>query len=260
MARNSMNTRKSVREPRYRQLANELIDAIRSGKLTVGEVMPGELELVETHGVSRHTVRESLRVLEELGLIGRYQGVGTVVKSRDSAPAYVQTVNSPAELLQYPEGSRLRVVAKTPLRSGRALARLLGCRTGTEWVQIGALRRLKENDLPICWVDVYVRPEYAGVAEKIGRSRRPVYEIIEQQFDEKVDSVGIEIRAGVLSEAVAEALKVEPGSPSLRVIRRYRGRDGGYFEVSVSEHPAERFTYSLELKRGWQANSGWTAS
>jgi DNA-binding GntR family transcriptional regulator len=102
MAQNSMNTRKSVREPRYRQLANELIDSIRSGKLPVGEVMPGELELVETHGVSRHTVRESLRVLEELGLIGRYQGVGTVVKSRDSAPAYVQTVNSPAELLQYP--------------------------------------------------------------------------------------------------------------------------------------------------------------
>ena len=146
------------------------------------------------------------------------------------------------------------------VRAGRALARLLGCRTGTEWVRIGAVRRMQDSGLPICWSDIYVRPEYRGVAEKIGRSRKPVYEIIEQQFGEAVDSVAIDIRAGVVSAPIADALGVEAGTPSLRVIRRYKGKGGGYFEVSVSEHPAERFTYSLELKRGWESGSGWSAS
>jgi len=260
MTQGAAQKSRTAKEPRYRQLANELIDEIRSGRLAVGEVMPGELELVETHGVSRHTVRESLRVLEDLGLIGRYQGVGTVVKSRESTPAYVQTVGTPAELLQYPADSRLSAMESEDVRAGRALARLLGCRTGTEWVRIGAVRRIQDSGLPICWVDIYVRPEYRGVAEKIGRSRQPVYEIIEQQFDEAVDSVAIDIRAGVVSAPIADALGVEAGTPSLRVIRRYRGKDGKHFEVSVSEHPAERFTYSLELKRGWESGSGWSAS
>ena len=246
------------REPRYRQLANELIEQISSGRLKVGEVMPGELELVETHGVSRHTVRESLRVLEELGLIGRYQGIGTVVESRESTPSYVQTVRSPAALLQYPAGSKLAFVDSQDVRAGRALARQLGCRAGSDWVRIGALRSAEGGAVPICWADIYVRPEYRGVAAKIGRGKQPVYAIIEQQFGEKVDSVGIEIRAGLIGANIADALKVAPGTPSLQVIRRYRGKDGGYFEISVSEHPAERFTYSLELKRGWQG-AGWVA-
>ncbi len=251
-------TKKKPREPRYRQLANQLIDEIRRGDLAVGEVIPGELELVDQFGVSRHTVRESLRVLEELGLIGRYQGVGTVVKSRESTPTYVQTVRSPAELMQYPQGSHLSVLAAEDVRAGRALARRLGCRTGVDWVRIGALRKMRGGQMPVCWVDIYVRPEYRDVAKRIGRSRRPVYEIIERQFDEKVDSVAIEIHAGIVAENIAAALQVEPGSPSLQVIRRYRGRDGNYFEITVSEHPAERFTYSLELKRGWQSGEAWS--
>ncbi len=250
--------KKKPREPRYRQLANQLIDEIRRGDLVVGEAIPGELELVDQFGVSRHTVRESLRVLEELGLIGRYQGVGTVVKSRESTPTYVQTVRSPAELMQYPQGSKLSVSKTSDVRTSRALARLLGCRTGVDWLQIGALRKMRAGQMPICWVDIYVRPEYGDVAKKIGRSHRPVYEIIERQFDEKVDSVSIEIRAGIVSASIAAALQVQSGSPSLQVIRRYRGRDGQYFEISVSEHPAERFTYSLELKRGWQSGEGWS--
>ena len=42
--------------PRYRVIAKELLDAIRSGKLAVGTRMPGELDLMKTYDVSRHTI------------------------------------------------------------------------------------------------------------------------------------------------------------------------------------------------------------
>ena len=54
--------------PRYRVIAEELLSAIRGGKLAVGTRMPGELELMKTYGVSRHTIREALRVLEDVKL------------------------------------------------------------------------------------------------------------------------------------------------------------------------------------------------
>ena len=93
---------RAPQQPRYRQLADELIGEIRGGRLRVGQTLPGELELGESYGVSRHTVREALRMLEDLGLITRQQGVGTVVTASESSEAYVQKVRSPAQLMQYP--------------------------------------------------------------------------------------------------------------------------------------------------------------
>lgn len=245
-------------KPRYRQLAESLMNDIRSGRIAVGERMPGEHELVQKYNVSRHTVRESLRVLEDLGLIDRHQGLGTVVRSKSSSPSYVQVVNSPTELMQYPVDSKLTVVETEDVKASRSLAKILKCRSGSHWTRIGAVRKFRDSSLPICWANIFVLPEYAAVAKKIGRSRRPVYEIIERLFDEQIVSVEVDIRAGIVDENVAGVLEVEPGSPSLTLVRRYLGRGQRQFEISVSEHPAERFNYSLKLRRGWQSGVGWT--
>ena len=263
-----MTAKDRPKHPRYKQLAETLIADVRAGKIKVGSTLPGELELVDRFGVSRHTVREALRMLGELGLIERLQGIGTVVKARESNEAYVQTIRTPAELMRYPAESRLEVVAVAEIRASRKLAPLLGCPTGARWTQVSAVRRLRETDAEgaagdgrgraICWTDVYVLPEFAGVARLIGRKSQPVYELIEEKFGEKVASVQVDLRAGLIPPVLATALDVSPGSASLTVVRRYTGQSKRVFEVSISEHPAERYTYSLELKRGWHSGDAWT--
>lgn len=249
-------------QPRYRQLAETLLQGIRSGELKVGATLPGEVDLQQQFGVSRHTVREALRVLGDLGLIDRHPRRGTRVRSRRSGQSYVQTVRSPAELLSYPRDSRLQVRVNKPIRASRQLARLLACPVGTAWRHVGAVRRLKDERLAICWLDLYIVPEYEAVVESIGRRSMLVYEMIEERFEERVMRVGIDIRANVMSRPIAAQLGVTAGTPSLTVIRRYVGRGKRVFQVSVSEHPADRYTYSLELRRGWQAggNAGWSAT
>ncbi len=160
--------------------------------------------------------------------------------------------------MQYPADSKLNVVETEDVKASRSLAKLLKCRSGSRWLRIGTVRTLRDSGLPICWSNIFVLPEYAEVVGKIGRSRRPVYEIIESMFDEQIASVEVDIRAGLVDESIAETLDVEPGSPSLTLIRRYLGRGQRQFEISVSEHPAERFNYSLKLRRGWQSGGGWT--
>jgi GntR family transcriptional regulator len=246
------------RQPRYRQLANELIDDIRAGRLAVGDTLPGEFELVERFDVSRHTVREALRMLGALGLIDRQQGVGTVVRSREPAASYVHAVQSPSELLNYPPESQLSVLTTGEVRLSRSLARELQSRAGARWMHIGALRRLGGRGIPICWTDIYVVPEYAEVAGMIGRRAGLVYELIEQRFGEHIETVQVVIHGGVIGPAHAAALEVAAGTPALTVVRRYRGKGGRVIEVSVSEHPADRFTYSLELQRGWSSGERWT--
>lgn len=247
-------------QPRYRQLADALIADIRAGRIKVGATMPGELELVERYAMSRHTVREALRVLDDLGLIDRHQGVGTVVRAKRSTASYVQTVRTPSELMRYPEESRLVVMSAEIVRANRKLARLIDVRTGSEWLKVSALRRLRAADLPIAYTDIYLLPEYAGIVEQIGRKKQTVYEMLEQKYGEQVTEVLVDIRAGSIGAAIAGPLECSPGTSSLTVIRRYTGRARRVFEISVSEHPADRYTYSLELKRGWQSSETWTTT
>jgi citrate lyase subunit beta / citryl-CoA lyase len=195
---------------RYEQVAETLIGEIRGRKIGVGDTLPGELELTERFGVSRHTVREALRKLEELGLIDRQQGVGTVVRARQPVQSYVQAVRSPAELLQYPPESKLVVVGTGDVRTTRKLARQLGCATGTKWFRISCIRRLRDSKVPICWVDVYVLPDYASIADVVGR-RQPVYEAIEQRFGQQVAAVDIDIRAGLVAGRDREAARCRAG-------------------------------------------------
>ncbi|HKZ74359.1 MAG TPA: GntR family transcriptional regulator [Steroidobacteraceae bacterium] len=245
--------------PRYRRLADALIADVRSGRLKVGTTLPGELELVARYGVSRHTVREALRVLEDLGLIDRQQGIGTVVRSRHSNQSYMQTVRSPAELLQYPADSGLYVASAGAVKANRKLARLLQCPSGTHWFRVSAVRRFRSSRVAINWLDLYLAPEFAAVAPLIGRRAQPVYELIEQKFGARVETVHVDIRASTITPELAGPLGAPEGSPSLRLIRRYMGSNRRVIQISVSEHPADRYTYSLELKRGWQASGGWSA-
>jgi GntR family transcriptional regulator len=72
--------------PRYISLtsatANTLIEAIQEGKFPIGSQLPPEMELMQILDVSRTTLREALRLLEEQGLIVRRRGLGTYVSKR----------------------------------------------------------------------------------------------------------------------------------------------------------------------------------
>ncbi len=246
--------------PLYRRIANALMSGMREGRFPVGSLLPGELELIELFAASRHTVREALRVLEDMGLVRRQRGRGTLVLSVDARPAFVQMVRSPSELFSYPEDSIFRVLGDNKIRASGGLSKRLKCALGTEWVCISGLRTLEGSGFPICWSDVYVVPEYRSIAKQLGRNSRPVYELIAAAFNEQLQNIGVEIYASVVAEERAAVLNVEPGTPSLCVCRRYRGNNDRIFEVSISEHPAPNFTYSFEFDRGWQSSEHWSWS
>ncbi|WP_442487251.1 GntR family transcriptional regulator [Halomonas litopenaei] len=76
----------SLATPLYRQLANGLEAAIRSGSWRAGEALPSERNLAEALSVSRITARKALDQLEESGLIRRDRGSGTFIRPSMDQP------------------------------------------------------------------------------------------------------------------------------------------------------------------------------
>ena len=70
----------------FQDVVEQIQEAILDGRLATGQTLPAERELKELFGISRGTLREALRVLEQKGLIEIKLGVGggSVVKAVDT--------------------------------------------------------------------------------------------------------------------------------------------------------------------------------
>ena len=66
----------------FRQISDQLREAIDKGRFTEGDKLPSETELVEHYGVSRMTVRNALSVLQGEGLVVSEHGKGVFVRPR----------------------------------------------------------------------------------------------------------------------------------------------------------------------------------
>jgi GntR family transcriptional regulator len=64
----------------FRQIADQLREAIDRGRFAEGDKLPSETELVEHYGVSRMTVRNALSVLQGEGLVVSEHGKGVFVR------------------------------------------------------------------------------------------------------------------------------------------------------------------------------------
>ncbi|WOO37777.1 FadR/GntR family transcriptional regulator [Anaerocolumna sp. AGMB13020] len=65
-----------TQEKSYMKVINYIKKQIRLGELSIGGKLPAERELSEILGISRNSVREAIRTLDNMGVISSQQGAG----------------------------------------------------------------------------------------------------------------------------------------------------------------------------------------
>jgi DNA-binding FadR family transcriptional regulator len=110
----------------FQDVVNQIQEAILEGKLKTGDILPSERELKETFNISRGTLREALRVLEQKGLIEIKLGIGggSVVKAlnteqiSESLALLIRTQNvSLNHLAEFREGIEGIITARAAERA-----------------------------------------------------------------------------------------------------------------------------------------------
>lgn len=233
---------------RYAMLAETLLNDIRSGHYPVGSLLPTESDLCREFDASRHTVREALRRLVDLGLLSRQAGVGTTVKSNHIASRYIQTGEDAMSLLRYARDVNLRITATEDVIATGELARVIGSKEGQAWTQLSGERFLSGDPLPIALTEIWIARAYRGVADDLSSSPEPIYARVERRYGVTTAEIRQNIEAIILPREATEKLSVAPGSPGLRVCRSYVSSTGEIYETAVSLHPGERFSYSSTFR------------
>lgn len=208
--------------PLWQQLQRELIQRLNAGEFT--ERFPGEFELTEQYGVSRHTVRQAL---------GQLKAEGVVVAERGRPPR----VASPPEIRQ-PMGALYSLFASVEAAglAQRSVVRTLGIRAdGVVADRLGLdgaaplvyLERIRlAGDEPLALDRVWLPADLARPLLEADFAHTGLYKELADLAGVRLDQGREEVQAIIPSPAERVLLQCphDTAAFSINRLSRWRGR------------------------------------
>jgi GntR family transcriptional regulator len=240
---------------RYAQIARALTKAITDGRYPLGSLLPNEFALAEQFAVSRSTIRAAMRELQASGIVSRKRNAGTKVEALSpprSGGGFTQSLGSIEAVQQFGVETERQVQRVADVVADEPLARALGCQPGRRWLRISSLRLIPGDPTktPICWTDVYIDDAFAREVRSRMSAHGDIFgTLVEKISGRRFSEIRQDISAVGVSKDLAEPLKVAPGAHALSIRRQYLFSSNDMAEVSLSVHPADRYSYSMRLTR-----------
>lgn len=244
-----MTTAQGRKAPLYQKVANELNERIAAEVYPVGSTLPTEIEICQEFGISRHTVREALRMLSAAGLISRRQKAGTRVIARTPPARFAESLSSVDDILRYSQRARATLLKRGPHYADDVTAPVLGCEVGDRWLALESVRRDQETGQAISHTDTYLHSSLEPHEDKIAASETSRFAIVEEVTGALIERVTQDTSAIAIPSSIARQLDVRSESPGLRIVRRYFDTNNRLLMASISVHPADKFSYSIEMRR-----------
>jgi len=227
--------------------AKEVVrESIANGAFLDG-LLPSEGRLADQLGVSRVTIREALRSLEEEGLITRRRGIGTRVNLHVAKSISLNRVVGFFDLIQ--EAGYEAEIAWTAVSDGRALPDI-GRRLGRDGEgSIVAIERLflADGEAALHVVENVLAETVTQPVDAAAVSNS-IFSFAEAFCRAPIDHTVVEIIPTKATDTIAKHLKVDVGEPLLRLIETHYDVTGDPFIVSVI-HVVDEFLRFTVVRR-----------
>ncbi len=241
----------AARPSTYSRLAHELRQQILVGRFGDGRRLPTEVELAESHRVSRQTVRRAFQELVAEGIVYRTPGRGTFTMPK-TAP-YLRQFGSIEDLMGHSGDTRFMVIE--PLRRIAAVSPASRLRLPSDTVySITFLRSHEETPLGISFVYLPLAIGKALMSAKEltatgSHTEITVIRRIEDIIGTSVAEAEQSITVARADAATTAVLGCPLQHPVLRIDRLYLDRESTPVELSKSYFLPEQYTYRTNLRR-----------
>ncbi|MGE0629911.1 MAG: GntR family transcriptional regulator [Hyphomicrobiaceae bacterium] len=241
----SENPAREMRVPLYHQIYVVIRDQILNGYFPAGSTLPSEREIMVSYKVSRITAKRALDELAHEGMVTRVRGRGTQVTPLYTPPPLQASVSSwLATMDAIRETSTVQIVDFHYAPATLEEADALEIPAGTTIQR--SLRVSSVQGVPFSQSQTTV-PEHIGRSfSRTDLKRQGLLELI-QRFGEKVTGGQQTVSASLADQKKAERLKVEVGSPLLRVKRVVNGSSGRPVQFVVAYYRPDRYQLQMSL-------------
>lgn len=211
----------------------------------VGDRLPTETALAAQFEVSRETVRQALRALEQEGVIVRRPRIGTRVARLPTPPTDRRLTGPVEDFTALGLDMSTELLDRGFIPATEDVAAGLGLSVGTE---IFCFRRLRRFDgVPLNVLEAYFP---AAIGLRLARRNLQaglVVPLLRRMLDPEIWEDRQEVEAKAPEPGLIEALEMPAGVPLLTVTRRFldsRSRPMVLFRV---RYRSDRYVYTVNL-------------
>jgi len=230
--------------PLHIQTEELLRKIIKQPQYVKGKHLPNEIELAQKLNISRGTLRQAINKLVFEGLLVRKKGFGTKVNNIVSSKA-----------LSWLSFSQEMAVRGIPIKNfelgiswakpEEIVANFFDIPGTKKVLKLERLRGRPEG--PFVYFVSYFHPRIGLTGEE--DFKRPLYEILEKDYQIVADLSKEEISAKGADKFLAGKLQVDPGSPILVRKRFVFDRAERPIEYNLGFYKADSFVYTIESRR-----------
>ena len=231
--------------PLHAQVEDLLRKLIELPQYQAGEFLPKETDLAKQLGISRNTLRQATNKLEYEGLIIRKKGYGTKVAEK----SFTTHLNSWHSFTQEMNEKGIAftnfLIHAEWVNPTDKIASFFSIPLKTEVVKLSRLRG--DENGPFVYFESYFHPRLGITPEE--DFAPPLYELLENKFKVIPATSHEKITARLSSKITASRLKINQNEPVLLRERFVSDPGGRPIEYNIGFYVAEKFTYSIEIKR-----------
>lgn len=231
--------------PLHIQAEELLRKMIEDPQFRNGKFLPNEVELSQQLKISRTTLRQALNKLVYEGLLIRKKGIGTKVSEK--------TVSSKS--MNWKSFSQEMAARGIPIRSfelhiswvkpNEELIHFFDIKPELKVLKLERLRGRPEG--PFVYFVSYFHPDIGLSGEE--DFKRPLYEILEQDYNVIATLSKEEISAKAADNFIAGKLEIDTGSPILFRKRFVYDQSDKPIELNMGYYKSDSFIYTVESRR-----------
>lgn len=230
----------------YLQVIDHLKRDIEAGVYKEKQKLPSEFELSKKLGVSRSTLREALRILEEEQIIVRRHGVGTFVKSKPIFESGIEQLNSVTNMIKQAGMEPGTIfLSSTTKQASENDARRFSVGVGEELVQIERIRTANGDPIVYC-LDIVPKKVLPNFFPNKDGS---IFHMLEDGGTRKITHAVAKIEPIGFHEKISPMLECDPET-SLLVLKQlhYDEKDEPIL-YSKNYFRADKFSFHVLRKR-----------
>lgn len=238
---------KSDQRPLYLQVIDRMKQDIEAGVYKEKEKLPSEFELSKTLGVSRATLREALRLLEEDNIIIRRHGVGTFVNPKPVFSSGIEQLTSVSDMI--------RQVGMEPgaiyLSTNEALAaeediKRFQCKDEDNIITIERVRTANGEPVVYCIDKV---PSCFMPDNFLGRTESSIFSAIEESGEIRIAYAVTFIDPVGYHDYASPILECDPETALLVLKQFHYDEDDRVVLYSKNYFRADKFSFHVVRKR-----------